>query len=83
MSYTEVEMIKNRIQCGVINIHLLTALSLRLNTIRNPVAHMNFRLDLRFPHRKHCVRFTLGIPIKRTQANLFINFLNFNYYGKV
>ena len=31
-------MIKNRIQCGVINIHLLTALGLRLNTIRDPVA---------------------------------------------
>ena len=37
-----------------------SALGLRLNTIRNHVTHMNYRLALRFPHRKHYIGLRWG-----------------------
>ena len=41
------------------------ALALRLSTIRDHVAHMNFRLALRFPHSKQpAAWFTPGTPLK-------------------
>ena len=45
-----------------------TTLGLRLNTIRNYVTHMNFRLALRFPHRKHFVGLRWG---PRSYRNLY------------
>ena len=57
-----------------------TSLGLRLNTIRDSVAHMNLRLDLRFPHRKHYFRFTLGspvVPLRLQRYNKFTRYANF------